>query len=386
MPGAWRGFLGFGFVQLRAPVAGIHRWWRAYPLPAAGPRFICDRSWLPEPITFFEASANAATYPPASRPFSGNMNINPERPGHPVFQGIGRRRLALWSDYKNWDETKAGFPNLYPVTAGFKCQNPQELPSTAILADYDRGLEGIALCEMFSGKGSVILSGFDIIPRAGLDPVADRLLLNLVRFAAAADGHDPHPFVENRIEWGNYATEKGTVSGPAYGLVVNADWVRPVTNPTAKPLTQEEGAWNTRPGDQFVPHGRRMLGPYGYSTGSSLKDLAARFQDCNGNFWARIPAGKTKMVTSIENRSNQPAEISVVVNESLNPTRVTIAPSKIEQVSAPLPEGATDVSVRYTGSKEMVLLTTSPSGSMVEEVTPRVTSGSLRRDEPETRH
>ena len=36
IPGIW-------LVQFRAPVAGIHRWWRAYPLPAAGPRFLCDR-------------------------------------------------------------------------------------------------------------------------------------------------------------------------------------------------------------------------------------------------------------------------------------------------------------------------------------------------------
>jgi beta-galactosidase len=331
-----------------------------------GGRILCLRqapsdfetSWLPEAVTFFKASANAPTYPPASRPFSGNMNINPERPDHPVFQGIGRRRLALWSDYKNWNETKAGFPELYPVTGGFKCVNPEAMARTAIIADYDRGLEGIALCEMFSGKGSVILSGFDLVARSGLDPIADRMLLNLARYAAKAEGHEAHPLVQNRIEWGNYATEAGVVAGSANGLVVNADWVRPVTNPSATPLSQEEGAWNTKPGDQFVPHGRRLLGPYGYSTASSLKDLAPDSKTSTGIFWARIPAGKTKVVTLVENRARESGELSVVINESGEAVKDAIAASKAMQVSAPIPSGSTDISVRYRGSKGLILLST----------------------------
>src|SRR2546430_15991035 len=110
------------------------------PLPASS-------DWLPEPVPFFTASANAPTYPPASRPFSGNMNINPERPEHPVFRGLDRQRLAWWSDYTDWDQTKPGFPRVFPVTAGFKLTKPESLGRTAILADYDRGLEGAALCE-----------------------------------------------------------------------------------------------------------------------------------------------------------------------------------------------------------------------------------------------
>ena len=42
-----------------------------------------------------------------------------------------------------------------------------------MLADYDRGLEGIALCEMFIGKGSAIVCGFDLVSRLGQDPAAE---------------------------------------------------------------------------------------------------------------------------------------------------------------------------------------------------------------------
>lgn len=333
----------------------------------AGGRVLClkqdnakfDQSWLPEPITFLTESANSPTYPPASRPFRDNMNVNSEQPDHPVFQGIDRHRLALWSDYTDWDQTKPGFPLLYPVTAGFKLAKPESLAQTAILADYDRGLEGIALCEIFSGRGSVILSAFDLVSRAGLDPVADRLLANLVRYAASTNAHEIHPLIDSPIHWGDYNSERGLITGPANGLILNATWIKPPTNPSATPLSQDEGAWNVRPGDQFVPHGRSPSGPYGYSTSTSLRDLASASKTGSGIFWARIPRGKSRMLTSIENPSAEVAEISVVINEGSSPEKILVPPRKTAEMSTSLPTGATNVCVRYTGSKELVLLQTS---------------------------
>jgi beta-galactosidase len=333
----------------------------------AGGRVLClqqegarlDQSWLPESVTFFTDSANAPTYPPASRPFRDNMNINPERPNHAVFQGIDRHRLELWSDYTDWDQTRPGFPRLYPVTAGFKLAKSESLARTAILADYDRGLEGIALCEMFSGRGSVVLSAFDLVSRAGLDPIADRMLINLVRYSALTNNHDIHPFIDSPIHWGDYTSERGVITGPANGLVLNASWVKPPTNPSATPLTQEEGAWNVRPGDQFVPRGRSLLGPYGYTTSTSLRDLNPNSKTASGIFWARIFSKRNRVVTSIENPSPETAEFSVVINEISPGQNTIVPPRKIVEVSAPLPPGITHVTVRYTGSKALVLLQTS---------------------------
>jgi len=333
---------------------------------SAGGRVLClqqegkfDRSWLPESVTFFTESANATTYPPASRPFRDNMSINPEWSNHPVFEGIERRRLELWSDYTDWDQTKPGFPRLYPVTSGFKQTKPESLARTAVLADYDRGLEGIALCEMFSGKGSVILSAFDLVSRVGFDPIADRLLANLVRYAASTNDHEIHPLIDSPIRWGDYVSERRLVTGPANGLVLNAAWVRPPTNPSAKPLSQDEGAWNVRPGDQFAPHGRSLLGPYGYTTSTSLRDLNSKSKTASGIFWARIPAGKSRVLTSVENPSAEPAEFSVAINESSSTETKIVPPQKTIETVTPLPPGITNVSVRYIGPKSLVLLRTS---------------------------
>jgi hypothetical protein len=185
------------------------------------------------------------------------------------------------------------------------------------------------------------------------------MLINLVRYSALTNNHDIHPFIDSPIHWGDYTSERGVITGPANGLVLNASWVKPPTNPSATPLTQEEGAWNVRPGDQFVPRGRSLLGPYGYTTSTSLRDLNPNSKTASGIFWARIFSKRNRVVTSIENPSPETAEFSVVINEISPGQNTIVPPHKIVEVSAPLPPGITHVTVRYTGSKALVLLQTS---------------------------
>ncbi len=331
-----------------------------------GGRILCLRSepgaqhqeWLPEKVSYFASSPNASDYPPKTRPFREQMNINPERPDHPVFRGIDRRRLSLWSDYSGWDETKPGFPKIYPVTSGFKLEQQDALARTAILADYDRGLEGVALCEMFDGSGSVILCAFDLVSRIGLDPAADRLLANLVAYAASKNLHEPYPLVEKPIQWGNYPSERGAVCGSLNGLIVNAEWRTPPTDPGAKPLAPNTGSWNMEPGSQFSPHGRNPFGAYTYSTGSSLKDLDPDSDSGTGVFWVSIPRGKKTMITKVNNPTTKPAQLTITLNQQTANTPCAVAAGETLELRSPLPSGSTNICVRYTGEKSLVLLET----------------------------
>ena len=161
-------------------------------------------------------------YPPPPRPSMNGFNINPEIPGNPIFSGITREELRVWSDYTDWDEKKAGMPAIYPVTNGFILKNKDDIAQTSILANYSVGLEGIALAAFYSGKGSVLVSGFDIINRSGLDPVADRLLKNMVSYMGKETGHNCHPMIVAPIRWGEYETESGLLTGIYSGLLLNS--------------------------------------------------------------------------------------------------------------------------------------------------------------------
>jgi hypothetical protein len=182
-------------------------------------------------------------------------------------------------------------------------------------------------------------------------------LLNLVNYAASDSGHEAHPLIDKPILWGNYPTEQGVVTGPLNGLVVNADWIVPPTDPSAKPLTQEQGWWNTRPSDQFVPHGRSPFGPYTYSPSSSLHGLESEDRIGTGIFWARIPATATTVVTKMRNPTDKDATLSISVNGKSPDAAQRIAPGEIT-IRTPLFQGQPDVSVRYTGTKALVILET----------------------------
>ena len=250
--------------------------------------------WLPSPIEMFTTSSSDAEYTGRKRPTFDQMNINPERPDHPVFAGLDRHRFWTWSDYTNWDETKPGFPQICPVTHGFKLTSADSLSHTAILADYDRGLEGVALCDMFDGKGSVILTGLDLVNRVSLDPVADRMLLNLVSYASNNRDHPIHALIDKPIVWGNLPTEHGVNTGPLTGLVYNCRWVPSEFTKDQKPQPDNTGHWNTSPGEQFTTIGVRPFGPYSWSTAAAPVEGDKNSSTGSGEFWCHSPPAEPK--------------------------------------------------------------------------------------------
>ncbi len=175
------------------------------------------------------------------------MYINPERPEHPIFQGVPRQLLHFWSDPTDWNEAKPGLPAIYPVGMSFEVASQADLAHTAILCDFGRGLAEIALGEVFDGKGSVLISGFDLTAHSGLDPAADRLLRNLVAYTTTSSGHYAQPFINTPIVWGDYRTERGLISGPQCGLLDNVGEAKSPQSCSARPLFVGHGrAWAAR--------------------------------------------------------------------------------------------------------------------------------------------
>ncbi|HEV9036016.1 MAG TPA: hypothetical protein VGQ51_05330, partial [Puia sp.] len=82
---------------------------------AAGGRMLClrqDSSHLPylnailaAPIRNVTMDLDYSQYPPPPRPSRNGYYVNPERPGNPVFDGIDREELKVWSDYTGWKES-----------------------------------------------------------------------------------------------------------------------------------------------------------------------------------------------------------------------------------------------------------------------------------------
>jgi beta-galactosidase len=323
-----------------------------------------DLSWLPVPLGARSAPLDHGLVYPGGRPFRQGMAINPERQDHPVLDGIDRDRLFLWSDPTGWSESRPGFPTIYPVTAGVAPVGAADLTKLDIIADYDHGLEGIALAEEPLGRGRVLVSAFGLVPRVGLDPVADRLLTNLVRYATADSLAPLHPLIDSRIRWGDYASERGVVPEGYSGLLLNTEPRVPTALAAEYPVKVNAegfhiaggpGGWNSKPSIQYVARGRRPFGPYGYTLGGSVQP-AKGTPEGRGEVAFRVPPGRTALRTSVENPADSALTLTVTVNGADAQATIPAQGSAIiENVVAP---GTTSITLEFRGDRRLILVET----------------------------
>lgn len=324
-----------------------------------------DGSWLPAPVRVKDSELDHPLIMPGNRPFRNGMAVNPERPDHPVLDGVSRDRLFLWSDFTDWNEFKPGFPQVYPVTRGFVLTDPEKLSSAAVVANYDHGLEGIAIAELFDGEGSAMMIGLDVVNRAGLDPVADRLLRNLIRYMGSRGEHINSPIFDSKIVWGDYASERGLVTGIYSGLILNTVPRVPADLANVYPITVNEngfayaggsGGWNTKPAVQYVGKGRRPYGPYSFSYGGSVVIPENAPRHGEGRVWLRVPASRRTMVTTVRNPVEVALKLEIAVN-GLSQAAI-VPPGETVRIETPVRGGNTPLAIVFRGDRRIVLLET----------------------------
>ena len=317
---------------------------------------------LINPVTNFNVDIDDPRYPLSVRSPRNGYYVNPERPDHPVFAGITRDNLRVWSDYSAWNATQKGFPKIKPVTDGFNLINSDDVANTAILANYGSGLQAIAMAEQFQGSGSILLCGLDIANRAGFDPVASRMFINLVNYSNSAAGHDRYQLVTSPIIWGEYETEKGIVTDLYSGFLVNSTPRVPKDYMGKGIVVTKEGyqlaggarsGFNTRPGIQYVANGRRPFGPFAQSFGGQPHPLDLKAEGV-GKFWCRVPEGHNTATSVVWNPGKEPLVMKVKVNGQEESH--TIAAGEKKAIESRV--NSSDVNIVFTGDRRLVVLET----------------------------
>lgn len=318
---------------------------------------------LPYKLKNVTMNLDTAAYPPPPRPSRNGYNVNPERPDNPVFSGVTRSDLRVWSDYTNWDESQKGFPAIYPVTDGFVVENKKDLEHISVLANYGVALESIAIAEIFKGKGSEMVCGLDLANRSGVDPVADKMLANMIGYMGNEKMHQEYPLINAPIIWGDYKTEKGILTGVNSGLILNSrakltdDYSNMKVHVTKDgyEIAGEGGGWNTRPGLQYVHYGRRPFGPYilrGFGNVPEPENPERNIGE--GTFWCSIPQGKSTSSTLVWNPSDEDLSITITVNNR----KVTENIKAGETMNVDCPVSTTNVEMNFSGDRRLVLLQT----------------------------
>ncbi|MEO5903347.1 MAG: glycosyl hydrolase family 2, partial [Gemmatimonadaceae bacterium] len=114
--------------------------------------------------------------------------------------------------------------------------------------------------------------------------------------------------------------------------------------------------WNTKPAIQYVPKGRRVFGPYTFSSGGSVELVDKKRRQGEGRFWLRVPESRTRMLTTISNPMTRDLEMEILVNGS--PKRSVIHGGDTVTVESPISGGEKPLAISFRGDRRLVLLET----------------------------
>jgi|GEM_PF-329814 len=265
--------------------------------------------------------------------------INQARAEDILFQKLPENAMAYWNDYTGWNESKPGMPLIAPVTAAMALRDQDAVGKTAILANFGRGLSNIALAEVFSGEGSVMVSGFDFMPRIAQDPVADRFFLNLISYACSKKKHFRFVSVGEKITWGDLRTERGVINNLLAGLR----------------LYGQKTGWKDSPmSDEWVARGRELFGPFRFTSDGDYYCFDSS-PLARAVFGMRVLKEWAQMTTTVRNPSKQTAELTLQLNQS--PVKsITLGAGETKTISSLLPAGSHDIEVVFKGTRGLILV------------------------------
>ena len=302
------------------------------------------------------------------------MNVNAARPRHPLWEGGLERHLGEWNAAtasgaaSSFLHTKA-LPNIYPVSTEFSVGNRTSvdtLARSAVHANFERGLDGVAMLEVFAPApasaplasvpvGSVLLCGFGLVSRAARDPIAARLLRNIATYVAQEEEHDSAAAIDGRtLVWGDYASESGIVTGSSNGLLVHTAKVG-VPNPGSSEF-------------QIEPAGRRLLS-FRYATNCGVDDLDPMSESATGTAFVRLVGehAYARVRTAVSNPSDATATLSATCGGGEASKAVLVPKGDVAYVecafASPLRSGGTGaertVQLTFVGGKGLVLVNSS---------------------------
>jgi beta-galactosidase len=322
--------------------------------------------FLPASVSFPTMDVDDPQYPPPLRPSGNGYNINPEKGEHPVFDGIARFMLERWSDPDGWDESLPGMPAIAPVTGGFVLNDKQDMGITSILANYSVGLEGIALAEFGADESRIMVCGFDLCSRTAVDPVAARMLTNILGYMNSGSQVPLHRHVVSAIQWGDYDSENGLLTGIYSGLMLNSSPKltgsyrdkEVVVNELGHQFAEKPGGWNNRAGIQYVPNGRRVFGPYHHDGfGGVARPSNDGSAPGRGAFWCTVAPGTNSISNKVWNPSEVPLKIRIYCNEVLIGT-TEIGPNEVEIIEDRFEADETLLKIGFEADRRLVLVET----------------------------
>ncbi|WP_285057036.1 hypothetical protein [Pedobacter ginsengisoli] len=269
-----------------------------------------------------------------------SLFVNTERPGL-LDKGLANRNFFLWNQVKGGSN--------FPVTGVFNIQ-ADVLREATVLANCGPALENPVVLEYFKELGSITFSQFEVVERSANDPVAAKVLQNLVEYLQSGDHAFGRQLTED-ITFADLDSEAGLFAASLkQGMVLNSHNYGRVS-----------WAKNTWPDGRRVTGEQRIINSLGYTGQVKKSDIASGF------FYFRPPVGAKSFFLQVKNPVSKELWFSVQVNDKAAGDLVFVLPGTAGQYGPwSIPEGGGTIKITIKSHSD--LLTPKREKPVIEEL------------------
>jgi beta-galactosidase len=293
-----------------------------------GGRILCLRqdkakwngAWLPARFVI-DRSRRAFSY---IQPVGSNASI---------MNGLTDRDLRYWNALGRSADTT---PDIGPVLTALKPASVKDLRSARVWAACDQLLSGAAIVEMFHGSGRIILSQFRIVERVNDDPIAAKLLGNLIAYASGKSAGLLD--LTRPIRWDLAAFRAGAFVSPLQGFLPHSKTYR------------HEGNSKGRLGDDHRIDGFTLVGNYGFTSNGWLTPIPDPAADGWGILYGTLSRPATKFTLKLSNPGDTPAKIGLELDEK-TVSSITVPAGVQQSIQWPITRVPGPVTVELRGDQ-----------------------------------
>jgi hypothetical protein len=263
---------------------------------------------------------------------------------HSLLEGLRHRDLFA---FNNVDQHKT---DSYVVKYAFNVA-PETLDNAEVIANCSTYLRRAAVAEYFTDRGSVIFSQIECTSRAGKDPVADKVFVNLLN--TFVEGNNQ--FGEQSdwvIDFTDFDSERGLFTLPLeQGIIINSHNYGRVSYGDV-PGASWGATWHD--GRRVVSR-QRIYRSLGY-----IEAVDSDAANAEGFFWVRPPNGAKAAVMKVSNPTDKP--LGFKISAGKDPKRFVVRPKSSQEF------GKVELKPADNGAVKFVITTTpDPKGQGKEK-------------------
>ncbi len=301
-----------------------------------GGRILCLRQpdscwssdWLPASFTMSARTRQTCIQP---------MGWNPT-----ILKDLRARDLRYWNECSRYSN---GTPAVEPVLSLLWPASHADLANARVWAASEQLLSGAALLEIFQGKGSIIISQFRCTERAASDPIAAKVIADLVAYAASSS-LPGRVDLSRPVKWNLGAFRTGVFCSKKQGFLPHS------------PVYQHTGTSKGLLGADHSIDGFTLVGNYDFNGNGWLQPVPDPAAEGWGVFYGTLTRRATKFTLKARNPSSSSAQIRLKLDGVDIGSPMTFSAGQERTVEWTISRQPGPVSVELRGDQDLVILET----------------------------